>query len=59
LRSRVQGDLLALVYLNPDNEYRSTEVAHRIGASVKAVHQEATRLVETGPWRTGTSALPT
>lgn len=48
LRSRVQGDLLALVYLNPDEEYSITEVAHRIGASVKAVHQEVTRLVETG-----------
>jgi len=48
LRSRVQGDLLALVYLNPEQEYSITEVAHRIGASVKAVHQEVTRLVETG-----------
>lgn len=48
LRSRIQGDLLALVYLNPDKEYSITEVAHRIGASVKAVHQEVTRLVETG-----------
>jgi len=48
LRSRVQGDLLALVYLNPDEEYSITEVAHRIGASVKAVHQEATRLVGAG-----------
>jgi len=48
LRSRVQGDLLALVYLNPDEEYSITKVAHRIGASVKAVHQEVTRLVEAG-----------
>ncbi len=48
LRSQVQGDLLALVYLNPDQEYSITEAAHRIGASVKAVHQEVTRLVEAG-----------
>lgn len=48
LRSRVQGDLLALVYLNPENEYSITDVARRIGASVKAVHQEAKRLVEAG-----------
>jgi hypothetical protein len=48
LRSRVQGDLLALVYLNPAEEYSITQMAHRIGASVKAVHQEVTRLVETG-----------
>ncbi len=49
LRSRVQGDLLALIYLNPEEEYSITEMAHRIGASVKAVHQEVPRLVETGP----------
>lgn len=48
LRSRVQGDLLALLYLNPDEEYSITEAAHRIGASVKAVHQEVTRLVDSG-----------
>ncbi len=60
LRSRVQGDLLALVYLNPDEEYSITEVAHRIGASVKAVHQEVTRLVENGllaDRKVGTSRL--
>jgi DNA-binding transcriptional ArsR family regulator len=48
LRSRVQGDLLALLYLRPDREYSLTEAAARIGASVKAVHQEATRLVDAG-----------
>jgi len=51
---------LALVYLNPDEEYSITEVAHRIGASVKAVHQEVTRLVEAGlltDRRLGTSRL--
>lgn len=48
LRSRIQGDLLALVYLNPNEEYSITAAAHRIGASVKAVHQEASRLVESG-----------
>jgi hypothetical protein len=48
LRSRVQGDLLALLYLRPDREYSLTEAAARIGASVKAVHQEASRLVEAG-----------
>jgi hypothetical protein len=48
LRSRVQGDLLALLYLRPDREYSLTEAAARIGASVKAVHQEASRLVGAG-----------
>lgn len=60
LRSRVQGDLLALTYLNPDNEYSVTEVADRIGASVKAVHQEAARLTAAGlllDRKVGTSRL--
>jgi DNA-binding transcriptional ArsR family regulator len=47
-RSRIQGDLLALTYLNPNAEYSLTELAMRIGASVKAVHQEASRLVDGG-----------
>lgn len=48
LRSRVQGDLLALLYLHPDAEYSLTDVAKAINASVKAVHVEATRLVTAG-----------
>jgi hypothetical protein len=48
LRSRVQGDLLALLYLQPEREFSLTEAAARIGASVKAVHQEASRLVDAG-----------
>jgi DNA-binding transcriptional ArsR family regulator len=48
LRSRVQGDLLALLYLRPDREYSLTEAAAQIGVSVKAVHQEASRLVDAG-----------
>lgn len=60
LRSRVQGDLLALTYLNPDQEYSVTEVAERIGASVKTVHHEVVRLVESGfltARKAGTSRL--
>ncbi len=48
LRSRVQGDLLALLYLHPDRDYSLTEAAALIGASVKAVHTEATRLITAG-----------
>jgi predicted nucleotidyltransferase len=48
LRSRVQGDLLALLYLHPDQEFSLTEAARLSGASVKAVHQEATRLIAGG-----------
>lgn len=46
LRSRIQGDLLALVYLNPEEEYSITQVAQGIGALMNAVHQEVSRLVE-------------
>jgi DNA-binding transcriptional ArsR family regulator len=48
LRSQVQGDLLALLYLHPDREYSLSEAAAAIGASAKAVHQEASRLVTAG-----------
>lgn len=48
LRSRVQGDLLALIYLNPEAEFTITEAAGRIGASVRATHHEVGRLVEAG-----------
>lgn len=48
LRSRVQGDLLALLYLHPDREYSLTEAAAHIGASVKTVHTEASRLIVAG-----------
>ena len=60
LRSRVQGDLLALLYLHPDQEYSITELAMRVGASVKAVQQEVDRLVQSGfltDRRMGTSRL--
>lgn len=45
LRSRVQGDLLALLYLHPDREYSVSEAAARIEATVKTVHHEVQRLV--------------
>jgi biotin operon repressor len=48
LRSQVQGDLLALLYLHPNSEYSLTEAADEIGASVKTVHTEASRLVKAG-----------
>lgn len=48
LRSNVQGALLALLYLHPDAEYSLSEAASIIGASVKAVHTEASRLVDSG-----------
>ena len=48
LRSRAQGDLLALLYLHPEREYSLTEAADLIGVSVKTVHTEASRLVAAG-----------
>src|SRR5262245_57095439 len=48
LRSRAQGDLLALLYLHPDRDYSLTEAADLIGVSVKTVHTEASRLVAAG-----------
>jgi hypothetical protein len=46
LRSQVQGDLLALLYLHAGAEYSLTEAAQRIGVSVKAVHQVVNDLAE-------------
>ena len=48
LRSRAQGDLLALLYLHPERDYSLTEAADLIGVSVKTVHTEASRLVAAG-----------
>lgn len=48
LRSQVQGDLLALLYLHPEQEYSLTDIARIIGVSVKAVHHEASRLAASG-----------
>ena len=48
LRSRTQGDLLALLFLHPEQEYSLTEAAGLIGASVRVVHTEADRLVASG-----------
>lgn len=45
LRSQVQGDLLALLYLHPEREYSVSEAAAEIGATVKAVQYEVSRLV--------------
>ncbi|GEK18291.1 ArsR family transcriptional regulator [Cellulomonas persica] len=60
LRSQVQGRLLALLYLHPEVEYSITDAAAGTGASVKAAHQEISRLVEAGlltDRRAGTSRL--
>jgi DNA-binding transcriptional ArsR family regulator len=48
LRSQVAGDLLALLYLHPEDEYSLTEAASAIGASLNAVHYEADKLADGG-----------
>jgi hypothetical protein len=52
LRSQVAGDLLALLYLHPEEEYSLTEAASAIGANTNAVHYEAVKLSEGGLVRT-------
>jgi DNA-binding transcriptional ArsR family regulator len=48
LRSRLQGELLALVLLHPEREYSITELATDFGVSATAVLREVVRLVEGG-----------
>lgn len=46
LRSQVAGELLALLYLHPEEEYSLTEAAGAIDANLNAVHYETARLAE-------------
>ena len=48
LRSQLAGDLLALLYLHPEDEYSLTEAASAIGANLPSVHYEAAKLSEGG-----------
>jgi DNA-binding transcriptional ArsR family regulator len=48
LRSRMQGELLALVLLHPDREYTITELAEATGVTPTAVLREVERLVGGG-----------
>ncbi|CQD02043.1 ArsR family transcriptional regulator [Mycobacterium timonense] len=48
LRSQLQGELLALLYLHPDIEYSLSDAARHIGATVRAVHHEVERLAAAG-----------
>jgi DNA-binding transcriptional ArsR family regulator len=44
----VAGDLLALLYLHPEDEFSLTEAARAIGASLNAVHYETGKMSEAG-----------
>lgn len=48
LRSRTQGDVLALLYLHPGREYSLTEIAGLLGVGTKRVHDEIDRLAAGG-----------
>ena len=48
LRSDAQGELLALLMLQPDREYTLTQIARRVGVSVPTVHAEIARLIAAG-----------
>jgi DNA-binding transcriptional ArsR family regulator len=48
LRSRMQGELLALILLHPDREYSLTELARACGVSVTTVLREVERLTDGG-----------
>ncbi|MFI5913703.1 winged helix-turn-helix domain-containing protein [Dactylosporangium sp. NPDC051541] len=53
-RSRHQADLLAWLYLHPEQEYTATELATRFGLALTTVLREANRLVEAGLLRART-----
>ncbi|MCX5612456.1 winged helix-turn-helix domain-containing protein [Streptomyces sp. NBC_00047] len=48
LRSRMQGELLALVLLHPEREYSITELANDVGVTPTAVLREVDRLAGGG-----------
>lgn len=48
LRSQVQGELLALLYLAPEREFTVSEAARYVEASFQSVHHEVVRLVAAG-----------
>ena len=50
-RSRLQGELLAIVLLAPDNEQSLTDLAQRLGAALSTVQREVSRLEQAGVLR--------
>ena len=48
LRSRAQGDVIAWIFLHPDNEHSLIEIAQHVGVSPATVMREVDRLAEAG-----------
>jgi len=47
-RSRHQGDLLTLLFLHPDDDHTTTELAARLGIPLTTAHRELSRLGAAG-----------
>ncbi|WP_214318489.1 MarR family transcriptional regulator [Nonomuraea sediminis] len=48
LRSRTVAEILAWLYLHPENEYSTTDLAERVSVSQSTVSREADRLLSAG-----------
>jgi DNA-binding transcriptional ArsR family regulator len=48
LRSPLLGELLAWIYLHPEDSYSVTDLAHRFGVSQSTVSREADQLIAAG-----------
>lgn len=48
LRSRAHGEMLAWLYLHPEAEYSTVDLAARVGVSQATVSREADRFVDAG-----------
>jgi hypothetical protein len=48
LRSQLQGELLTLLYLHPDQEYSLSEAARLLDSSPRMIHYELDRLIKSG-----------
>lgn len=46
LRSAAQGDLLAVLFLNPEDEFSLADLTRRVGALPATVHREIQRLID-------------
>lgn len=48
LRSALQGQILTLILLNPEQEWSLTDIANRVGASVSTAQREVARAEQAG-----------
>ena len=48
LRSQAQGEMLTLLFLNPDDEFSLSDIARITGSSLTTIHSEVSRMVQAG-----------